>query len=148
MTTWTSPEFDDHEQVCQFSDPATGLRAVVAIHSTALGTAVGGTRFKPYDDEQAALDDALRLSRAMSYKCALAGLPVGGGKAVIMGDPAALKTEALLHAYGGFLNRLGAAFATGEDVGMSLRDIETVGQVTPFVGGTSRGAGDPSVHTA
>jgi leucine dehydrogenase len=148
MTVWTSPEFDDHEQVCQFADPPTGLRAVVAVHSTALGTAVGGTRFKTYDGEQGALDDALRLSRAMSYKCALAGLPVGGGKAVIMGDPAVLRSDALLHAFGGYLNRLGAVFATGEDVGMSLRDIETVGQVTPFVGGTSRGAGDPSVHTA
>lgn len=148
MTIWTSPEFDDHEQVCQFADPETGLRAIIAIHSTALGTAAGGTRFKLYEDEQAALDDALRLSRAMSYKCALAGLPAGGGKAVIMGDPARLKTEALLLAYGRFLNRTGEVFATGEDVGMGMADIEIVRTVTPFVGGTSRGAGDPSVHTA
>jgi leucine dehydrogenase len=148
MAAWTSPEFDDHEQICQFADPRTGLLAIVAIHSTALGTAAGGTRFKAYADEQAALDDALRLSRAMSYKSALAGLPVGGGKAVIVGDPAALKTRAMLHAYGHFLNRLGEVFATGEDVGMGLADIEVVRTVSPFVAGTSRGAGDPSIHTA
>src|SRR4051812_28308539 len=106
MSAWTSPEFDDHEQVCQFADPASGLRAIVAIHSTARGAAAGGTRFKAYGCEQEALDDALRLSRAMSYKSALAGLPVGGGKAVIIGDPARLKTPALLHAYGRFLNRI------------------------------------------
>ncbi|HWE45649.1 MAG TPA: Glu/Leu/Phe/Val dehydrogenase dimerization domain-containing protein, partial [Caulobacteraceae bacterium] len=148
MSAWTSPEFDDHEQVCQFADPATGLRAVVAIHSTHRGSAAGGTRFKAYPSDQAALDDALRLSRAMSYKSALAGLPVGGGKAVIIGDPATLKTRALLHAYGRFLNRIGTVFATGEDVGMSVADIDTVNEVSPFVGGTSHGTGDPSVHTA
>lgn len=148
MSAWTSPEFDDHEQVCQFADPGTGLRAIVAIHSTARGAAAGGTRFRAYDGEQAALDDALRLSRAMSYKSALAGLPVGGGKAVIMGDPGRLKTPALLHAYGRFLNRIGDTFATGEDVGMTVRDMETIREVSPYAGGTSHGAGDPSVHTA
>lgn len=149
MRFWTSPEFDDHEQVCVFSDSVTGLRAIVAIHSTALGAAVGGTRFRPYGDEDMALDDALRLSRAMSYKSALAGLPCGGGKAVIIGDPERLKTRTLLHAYGRFINRIGSTFATGEDVGMSVADIETVREVSPFVGGTSSsGAGDPSVHTA
>ena len=148
MDPWTSSEFDDHEQICHFSDPGSGLRAIVAIHSTFRGAAAGGTRFKAYPDARAALDDALRLSRAMSYKCALAGLPVGGGKAVIVGDPTHLKTESLLHAFGRFLNRIGETFATGEDVGMSLADIETVREVTPFVAGTSRGAGDPSVHTA
>jgi leucine dehydrogenase len=145
---WTSPEFDDHEQVCEFSDAATGLRAIVAIHSTALGPAVGGTRFRYYGEDGLALDDALRLSRAMSYKSALAGLPCGGGKAVIIGDPDRLKSKALLHAYGRFLNRIGSTFATGEDVGMSVADIETVREISPFVGGTSNGAGDPSVHTA
>jgi leucine dehydrogenase len=148
MSAWTSPEFDDHEQVTQFADPATGLRAIVAIHSTHRGSAAGGTRFKSYASDQAALDDALRLSRAMSYKSALAGLPVGGGKAVIVGDPGTIKTRDLLHAYGRFLNRIGSTFATGEDVGVSVEDIETVREVSPFVAGTSRGAGDPSVHTA
>jgi leucine dehydrogenase len=145
---WTSPEFDDHEQVCLFSDSATGLRAIVAIHSTALGPAVGGTRFRYYGDDNLALDDALRLSRAMSYKSALAGLPCGGGKSVIIGDPDQLKSKPLLHSYGRFINRLGSIFATGEDVGMSLADIETVRDISPFVGGTSSGAGDPSAHTA
>jgi leucine dehydrogenase len=148
MAVWRSNEFDDHEQICQFADAQTGLRAIVAIHSTARGAAAGGTRFKAYEDEQAAVDDALRLSRAMSYKSALAGLPIGGGKAVIIGDPSALKTEALLHAYGRFLNRIGEVFCTGEDVGMGISDIEVVRTASPFVAGTSRGAGDPSIHTA
>jgi leucine dehydrogenase len=148
MSVWASFEFDDHEQVCFFSDEKTGLRAIVAIHSTSLGPAAGGTRFKTYDGDHAALDDALRLSRAMSYKSALAEMPVGGGKSVIIGDPERLKTRALLHAFGGFIDRIGNVYATGEDVGMSVADIDTVAEVTRFVGGTSGGAGDPSVHTA
>src|ERR1035438_1626169 len=99
MSVWASREFDDHEQVCFFSDERAGLRAIVAIHSTFLGPAIGGTRFKAYDTDTLAIHDALRLSRAMSYKSALAGMPVGGGKSVIIGDPAALKTRELLHAY-------------------------------------------------
>jgi leucine dehydrogenase len=148
MSVWTSREFDNHEQVCFFSDEKTGLRAIVAIHSTFLGPAAGGTRFKSYDTEDAALDDALRLSRAMSYKSALAGMPVGGGKSVIIGDPGSIKTRALLHAYGRFIDRIGNTYATGEDVGITVADIDTVAEVTRFVGGTSGGAGDPSVHTA
>jgi leucine dehydrogenase len=126
MSVWASSEFDNHEQVCFFSDEKTGLRAIVAIHSTFLGPAIGGRRFKEYESEHFALDDALRLSRAMSYKSALAGMPVGGGKSVI----------------------IGGTYATGEDVGMSVADIDTVAEAMPFVGGTSGGAGDPSVHTA
>jgi leucine dehydrogenase len=148
MSVWQSPEFDDHEQICYFSDEKTGLRAIVAIHSTFLGPAAGGTRFKSYAADSLALDDALRLSRAMSYKSALAGMPVGGGKSVIIGDPARLKTRALLHAYGRFIDRIGRTYATGEDVGITVADIDTVAEVTPFVGGTSGGAGDPSIHTA
>lgn len=148
MNIWASAEFDDHEQVCFFSHAGTGLRAIVAIHSTARGPAAGGTRFKPYDSDDLALDDALRLSRAMSYKSALAGLPVGGGKSVIIGDPAQLKSRDLLHAFGRYIDRIGQTYATGEDVGMSVADIEMVNEVTPYVGGTSTGAGDPSVHTA
>jgi leucine dehydrogenase len=148
MEIWDSPEFDAHEQVCFFNDEATGLRAIVAIHSTALGTAAGGTRFKPYASNREAADDALRLSRAMSYKSALAGLSVGGGKAVIVGDPLKLKSRDLLHAYGAFIDRLGGLFSTGEDVGMGMADIDMVSEVTRFVGGTSSGSGDPSVHTA
>ena len=143
-----SKEFDDHEQVCQFSDPKTGLRAIVAIHSSVRGPAAGGTRFFDYANDDLALDDALRLSRAMSYKSALAGLPVGGGKAVILGDPRRIKNTPLLQAYGRFINRIGASFATGEDVGMTLSDLETIREVCPYAGGTSAGAGDPSIHTA
>jgi leucine dehydrogenase len=149
MSVWTSPEFDNHEQVCFFTDAETGLRAIVAIHSTALGAAAGGTRFMPYSDDSLALDDALRLSRAMSYKSALAGVPCGGGKSVIIGDPALIKTTNLLHAYGKYIDRLGHYYATGEDVGMSVQDIETIRDVTPYAGGTAYGgSGDPSIHTA
>lgn len=148
MTIWDSREFDDHEQVCFFSDDDTKLRAIVAIHSTALGPAAGGTRFKDYTNDALALDDALRLSRAMSYKSALAGLPCGGGKAVIVGDPGQLKSRNLLHAYGRFIDRIGTYFATGEDVGMSVADIDIVSEVTPYVGGTSADQSDLAANTA
>ncbi len=149
MLPWQSREFDDHEQVCIFTEPGTRLRAIIAIHSTALGPAVGGTRFRAYAHDADALDDALCLSRAMSYKCALADLRLGGGKAVILGDPTDLKDRSLLHAFGRFLNRVGAYFSTGEDVGFSVADCEILREVTPFVAGTTTtGAGDPSVHTA
>ena len=147
MEFWQSAEFDEHEQVCLLGDAPTGLKAIVAIHSTALGPAAGGTRFKNYDSEALALDDALRLSRAMSYKSALAGLPCGGGKAVIIGDPGRLKSTPLLHAFGRFINRMNGWFATGEDVGMSVADVDVIGEVSRFVGGTSRD-GDTSAFTA
>jgi leucine dehydrogenase len=147
MEFWQSAEFDEHEQVSLLSDAQTGLKAIVAIHSTALGPAAGGTRFKNYDSEALALDDALRLSRAMSYKSALAGLPCGGGKAVIIGDPGRLKSTPLLHAYGRFINRMNGWFATGEDVGVSVADVDVIGEVSRFVGGTSRD-GDTSAFTA
>ena len=148
MQIWDSPEFDAHEQVCLFNDESTGLRAIIAVHSTVLGNAAGGTRFKSYPSTAEAVDDALRLSRAMSYKSALAGLPVGGGKAVIVGDPVKLKSRDFLLAYGAFIERLGGVFSTGEDVGMSMSDIDVVSEATRYVGGTSTGSGDPSIHTA
>jgi leucine dehydrogenase len=149
MIPWHSDNFDQHEQVTAFTDSRTGLRAIVAVHSTTLGPAVGGTRFFPYADDAAALDDVLRLSRAMSFKCALAGVPSGGGKAVIIGDPHRLKTRELLLAFAGKLNVTGQTFATGEDVGVSLADCEVMAEVTPYVAGTrTRGGGDPSQHTA
>jgi len=148
MQIWDSPEFDAHEQVCLFADEATGLKAIVAVHSTHLGPSAGGTRFKSYASDGDAVDDALRLSRAMSYKSALAGLPVGGGKAVIIGDPDRLKSRDLLHAYGAFIDRLGGIFSTGEDVGMGMADIDIVSEMTRHVGGTSTGSGDPSIATA
>lgn len=146
MELWKSAEYDAHEQVCLFTDPHTSLRAIVAIHSTALGDAAGGTRFMAYPSDSAALDDALRLSRAMSYKSALADLPIGGGKAVIIGDPSHLKSRDLLLSYGRFIDRLNGSFVTGEDVGISGADVSTMREATRYVG--SGTGGDPSVHTA
>jgi valine dehydrogenase (NAD+) len=140
-----------HEQVVFCQDVQTGLRAIIAIYSTALGPALGGTRFYPYPNEDAALADALNLSRAMSYKNALAGLDLGGGKAVIIGDPAVVKTEALLRAYGRFVESLGGRYITACDVGTYVADMDIVARKCRFVTGRSTdhgGAGDSSVLTA
>ena len=140
-----------HEQVVFCSDEASGLRAVIAIHSTALGPALGGTRFYPYADEQTAVADALALSRAMSYKNSLAGLDLGGGKAVIIGDPRTDKTEALLRAYGRFVESLGGRYLTACDVGTYNADLDVVARETRFAHGRSEaygGCGDSSVLTA
>ena len=140
-----------HEQVAFCHDRATGLRAIIAIYSTALGPALGGTRFYPYASEEVALEDALRLSRAMAYKNALSGLDHGGGKAVIIGDPATDKNEALLRAYGRFVESLGGRYVTAADVGTYVADMDTVGKETRFATGRSEangGAGDSSVLTA
>jgi valine dehydrogenase (NAD+) len=140
-----------HEQVVFISDDATGLRAIVGIYSTALGPALGGTRFYPYADEAAALADVLELSRAMAYKNALAGLDHGGGKAVIIGDPAVAKTEELLLAYGRALEGLGGRYVTACDVGTYVADMDVVARATRFATGRSPengGAGDSSVLTA
>jgi valine dehydrogenase (NAD+) len=141
----------DHEQVVFCRDVKSGLRAVIAVHSTALGPALGGTRFYPYADENAAVNDALRLSRAMSYKNSLAGLDLGGGKAVIIGDPRTDKTEALLRAYGRFVEALGGRYLTACDVGTSNADLDVVARETRFAHGRSEaygGCGDSSVLTA
>ncbi len=143
--------FGAHEQVVFCSDPASGLRAIVAIHSTALGPALGGTRFRPYDSEDDALFDVLRLSRAMTYKNACAGLDHGGGKAVILGDPATEKTEPLLRAYGRFLSSLGGRYVTACDVGTYVTDMDVIARECRFVTGRSPedgGAGDSGVLTA
>jgi valine dehydrogenase (NAD+) len=140
-----------HEQVVFCSDAGSGLRAVIAIHSTALGPALGGTRFYPYASEEAAVADALRLSAAMSYKNSLAGLDLGGGKAVIIGDPRTGKTEALLRAYGRFVEALGGRYLTACDVGTSNADLDVVARETRFAHGRSEangGCGDSSVLTA
>lgn len=144
-----------HEQVVHCYDPDSGLRAIVAIHSTALGPALGGTRFRDYPDEEAALDDVLRLSRAMTYKNACAGLDHGGGKAVILGDPATTKTEPLLRAYGRFLASLGGRYVTACDVGTYVEDMDVIARECPpgsnWVTGRSPedgGAGDSGVLTA
>ena len=140
-----------HEQVVFCQDTQTGLRAIIAIYSTALGPALGGTRFFPYPTEDAALSDALNLSRAMAYKNALADLDLGGGKAVIIGDPAKHKTEALLRAYGRFIESLGGRYITACDIGTYSEDMDIVARESRHVTGRTvlnGGGGDSSVLTA
>jgi valine dehydrogenase (NAD+) len=141
----------EHEQVVFCNDHATGLKAIVAIHSTALGPALGGTRFYPYATTADAVRDVLNLSRGMSYKAALAGLDLGGGKAVIIGDPATAKTEPLLRAYGRFVQAIGGRYYTACDVGTFSEDMDIVARECDFVTGRTvahGGAGDSSVLTA
>jgi len=141
----------DHEQVVFCQDARTGLKAIIGIYSTALGPGLGGTRFYPYASEDEALADVLRLSKAMAYKNALAGLDLGGGKAVIIGDPAQLKTEALLRAYGRFVASLGGRYITACDVGTRSEDMDVIARECPYVTGRTTangGAGDSSVLTA
>ncbi len=141
----------DHEQVVFANDPATGLRAIIAIHSTALGPALGGTRFFPYATTSAAVSDVLDLSRGMSYKAALAGLDLGGGKAVIIGDPQQLRSEALFRAYGRFVQSLGGRYYTACDVGTFSPDMDDIARECSYVTGRTvahGGAGDSSVLTA
>jgi valine dehydrogenase (NAD+) len=140
-----------HEEVVFRADEATGLRAIVGIYSTALGPALGGTRFHPYASEADALADVLELSRAMAYKNALAGLDHGGGKAVIIGDPAVDKSEDLLLAYGRFVDSLDGRYVTACDVGTYVADMDVVARATRWATGRSEaagGAGDSSVLTA
>jgi leucine dehydrogenase len=142
---------DEYEQVVFCHDRSSGLRAIVAVHSTRLGPALGGTRFYPYESEEAALEDVLRLARGMTYKSAAAGLDLGGGKAVIMGDPAVDKSEALLRAYARFVDSLGGRYITAEDVGTTQPDMDMIRRETAHVTGVSRslgGSGDPSAATA
>src|SRR3954464_4051029 len=145
----------DHEQVVFANDPASGLRAIIAIHSTALGPALGGTRFFPYRTTADALADVLDLSRGMSYRAALAGLDLGGGKAVIIGDPeqvrAAGAAEALFRAYGRFVQSLGGRYYTACDVGTFSPDMDDIARECSYVTGRTvahGGAGDSSVLTA
>jgi leucine dehydrogenase len=139
------------EQVAFTADPDSGLRAFVAIHSTVLGPGMGGTRFRPYADEREALIDVLRLARGMSYKHAACGNDLGGGKAVIIGDPRTLRSEGLLVAYGRFVDRLCGRYLTAEDVGTTQADMDRLKEITPYVTGASEslgGSGDPSPATA
>jgi valine dehydrogenase (NAD+) len=141
----------EHEQVVFCHDPASGLRAIIAIHSTALGPGLGGTRFYPYASTADAVRDVLNLSRGMTYKNALAGLDLGGGKAVIIGDPNRDKTEALLRAYGRFVQSLNGRYFTACDVGTYCDDMDVVARECDFVTGRTLargGAGDSSVLTA
>ncbi|MFE9393161.1 Leu/Phe/Val dehydrogenase [Streptomyces sp. NPDC006784] len=155
ISTLFRSEQGGHEQVVLCQDRPSGLKAVIALHSTALGPALGGTRFHAYpgsaDPEQAAVLDALNLARGMSYKNALAGLDHGGGKAVIIGDPEQIKTEALLRAYGRFVASLGGRYVTACDVGTYVQDMDIVARECRWTTGRSPengGAGDSSVLTA
>jgi valine dehydrogenase (NAD+) len=141
----------EHEQVVFCHDPASGLRAIIALHSTALGPGLGGTRFYPYASTDEALRDVLNLSRGMTYKNALAGLDLGGGKAVIIGDPATAKTEQLLRAYGRFVQSLNGRYLTACDVGTFSEDMDHIARECDYVTGRTvahGGAGDSSVLTA
>jgi leucine dehydrogenase len=140
-----------HEQVVLCHDKQTGLRAVIAIHNTVLGPALGGCRVWPYASEDEAIRDALRLSRGMTYKNAAAGLNLGGGKAVIIGDPNKDKTEAKFRAFGQFVQSLGGRYITAEDVGTTVEDMQNIKMETNFVAGLPKmfgGSGDPSPFTA
>jgi leucine dehydrogenase len=151
MTVFQSDAFDGYEQVVFCRDPEAGLSAILAIHDTTLGPAVGGCRMWPFASEAEALRDVLRLSRGMTYKSALAGLPFGGGKSVILGDPRRDKTEALLSAFGRCVDRLGGRYVVAEDVGIGVEDVEIIARQTRHVAGRDRGpdaGGDPSPLTA
>ena len=140
-----------HEQVVFCHNKDAGLKAIIAIHNTVLGPALGGTRMWPYTSEAEALNDVLRLSRGMTFKNAVAGLNIGGGKAVIIGDPAKDKSEALFRAFGQFVDSLGGRYITAEDVGIDVNDMEYVYRETQYVTGVHQihgGSGDPSPFTA
>jgi len=140
-----------HEQVSYFNDPKTGLRAIIAIHDTTLGPALGGCRMWNYDNEQDALTDVLRLSKGMTYKAAIAGLKLGGGKSVILGNSKKDKSHELFESFGGFVESLNGKYITAEDVGTTEKDMEVVRTKTRHVTGLSRdcgGGGDPSPMTA
>ena len=150
---WTEPDYDDHELVEVVRDRASGLTAIIAVHSTHLGPGAGGTRFWHYPDPKDGLRDALRLSRGMSYKNAMAGLPMGGGKAVILADEARTKTPELLAAFGDAVEALGGKYVTAEDVGISETDMVAVSQRTSHVSGLpvegeGSAGGDPGPFTS
>jgi leucine dehydrogenase len=144
-------EIFNHEQIVYCNDNNVGLKAIIGIHNTTLGPALGGTRMWNYASEQDALIDVLRLSRGMTYKSAVAGINLGGGKAVIIGDPKKIKTEALLRSFGKFINNLGGKYITAEDVSMNSKDMEIISMETDYVTGLPEsmgGSGDPSPVTA
>jgi leucine dehydrogenase len=153
MTTpWGLPDFDEHEDILFVTNDECGLRAIIAVHSTHLGPAAGGCRFWHYAKDEEALVDALRLSRGMSYKNAMAGLPLGGGKSVILANEERSKSPDLLHAFGKAVDQLGGRYVTAEDVGMSVADMIEVSRTTKFVAGLPNSAGDvggdPGPHTS
>lgn len=144
------PEFSDHEHVVMHYDRASGLKSIIAIHNTVRGPALGGCRIYPYAETDDALTDVLRLSRGMTYKSAIADLPLGGGKMVIIGNPATIKTPELLRAAGRFIHSQNGKYITAEDVGMTPQDCAVIAEETPHVSGVSSAehGGDPSPATA
>ena len=152
MAAFDNPAFDAHERVVFCHDRATGLKAIIAIHSTALGPAAGGCRMWHYDSDDEALTDVLRLSRGMSYKNAMAGLDFGGGKAVIIKSPGFTEHDALFEKFGEFVQQLHGTYVTAEDVGMSVEKMELIARRTQFVSGlpmqSGQAGGDPSPKTA
>jgi leucine dehydrogenase len=138
----------NHEQVVFCNEPAAGYKGIIAIHNTTLGPALGGTRFWNYSSDEEAIIDALRLARGMTYKAAVAGLNLGGGKAVIIGDPKTTRREMIFRAHGRFVESLGGRYYTAEDVGTSVEDMDYVMMETEFVTGVAGGSGDPSPVTA
>ena len=143
--------FDDHEQIVFCNDKDTGLKAIIGIHNSVMGPALGGTRMFNYANEWDALNDVLRLSRGMTFKSAITGLNIGGGKAVIIGDAKTQKTPELMRKFGEFVHSLSGRYITAEDVGMETADMDLVRDVTPYVTGISEsrgGAGNPSPITA
>ena len=142
------PDFDDHQQVVFACDAAAGLRAIIALHSTALGPAFGGCRMWPYASEADALTDALRLARGMTYKAAICGLPYGGGKSVIIGDPKRAKTPALLRAMGRAVEALGGRYIVADDIGTTLEDLVLMREVTSHTAAATQAAQAPLAATA
>jgi leucine dehydrogenase len=148
MALFSHPEFDAHEEVHFRHDPASGLKAIIAIHDTTLGPALGGCRMWAYEDDEAALTDMLRLARGMSYKAAMADLALGGGKSVILADPRKDKSPELFRAMGAFVDSLAGRYVVAEDVGIAVADIGIMAEATRHVAGTAQGVGDPSPATA
>jgi leucine dehydrogenase len=148
MAFFDLADFDDHEQVVFCCDEASGLKAIIAVHNTKLGPAVGGCRLWDYASDEEALIDALRLSKGMTYKNAMAGLKMGGGKSVIIGDAKTIKSESLFKAFGEALNRLNGRYLSAEDVNITTHDIAIANTVTPFVTGTEGKSGNPAPFTA
>lgn len=151
MSVFSHKEFDNHEQVSFFTDPQSGLRAIISVHNTNLGPALGGCRMWAYDNDEQALTDVLRLSRGMSYKAAISGLPLGGGKSVIIGDSRKIKTSDMMRAMGRAVNTFAGRYIVAEDVGTSVEDMNNIHKETDHVVGISsegHGSGDPSPTTA
>ena len=151
MAVFSLSDFADHEQVVFVSDDKSGLKAIIAVHNSNLGPVLGGCRMWPYATEEEAVRDVLRLSRGMTYKAAVSGLNLGGGKGVIIGDPSKDKSEALFRAFGRYVNSLNGRYITAEDVGIDVNDMEWVLKETDFVTGVHQvhgGSGDPSPFTA